>query len=209
MCGAMVNAVLDDRKNQTRRVAKIVKSLPDNKGWDCLQKPGRKECLLLSKDVWSWIPFGGSPIVPYPNIAEFCPYGKPGDRLWVRETWRFDAIDKEIGIKERREDCLQYRADEDFQEVQWIPSIFMPKWACRLWLEITDVKIQRVGKISEEDAAAEGGPKILGFDDGKNSMGWMSYRKWYKDLWDSLNAKRGFGWDKSPWVWVVKFRRLP
>jgi len=91
---------------------------------------------------------------------------------------------------------------------KWRPSIFMPRAACRTKLEITAVRVERLAKISERDAQAEGGPGILGFQGDDKFHGWKTYRAWYKALWENLNAKRGYGWKVNPWVWVITFRRL-
>jgi hypothetical protein len=108
-------------------------------------------------------------------------------------------------------ECIYYRADGECCEqipecccgeigrVPWRPSIHMPRWASRLTLEITEVRVERLQEMTDTDGMREGWQ--CGAD--------LDYlpRLWYRDLWDSLNAKRGHGWDKNPWVWVVSFRR--
>lgn len=156
---------------------------------------GRKtQTRRICKDQQSTNPFKFSESI----AASHCPYGQPGDRLWVRETWQLNG--------NQREDVV-YRATANLHsEIPWKPSIFMPRWASRLTLEITRVRVERVQDISEKDAKAEGTTlnpdyvkqKLYGDQDG----GWtFEYRK----LWDSINAKRGFGWFKNPWVWVIEF----
>ena len=132
-----------------------------------------------------------------------CPHGQPGDQLWVRETWM--AFE---------EDRIHYRADYAFDPkgdeeagITWRPSIFMPRWASRIQLEITDVRVQRVNDISELDAIDEGAgatPTAHLEWDGEP----YEYRKRFHELWDTINAKRGFGWDKNPWVWAITFKRI-
>lgn len=125
------------------------------------------------------------------------------DRLWVRETW----AERLLG------EAASYRADVQDAPIAWRPSIFMPRWASRLTLIVTDVRVERVQEISEEDARAEGCFKGHAsgrvFND-RTSMRlggdeWSSARDWFADLWDSLNASRGHGWDANPWVAALTF----
>ena len=95
-----------------------------------------------------------------------------------------------------------YRADNDpqFEGCRWKPSIHMPKWAARIWLEVTGVRVERVQDISEEDAIAEGIPR--------GAVQYCGHAiRLFRDLWDSINAKRGYPWEVNPWVWVVEFKR--
>jgi len=94
----------------------------------------------------------------------------------------------------------------DAESKNWIPSIFMPRWASRLTLEVTGVRVERVQDISEEDAETEGvEPPMLHPDDPANLD---VARGAFADLWDAINAKRGYGWASNPWVWVVTFTRV-
>jgi hypothetical protein len=115
-----------------------------------------------------------------------CPYGEVGDRLWVRETWK-PCFDDGIGT--------EYRADKRGCCGPWKPSRFMPRNRSRITLEITGIRVERVQDITEADAKAEG------INYGCDSV------DWFQELWNSINAKRGFGWDANPWVWVVEFRK--
>jgi hypothetical protein len=83
----------------------------------------------------------------------------------------------------------------------------MPRWASRINLEITDVRVERLQDITEDDAVAEGVQYFI--TSGKMTRSEMSMRSAFADLWDSINFKRGYGWDTNPWVWVVEFKRLP
>ena len=124
-------------------------------------------------------------------IGEYCPYGKTGDQLWVRETWRVNgnAHDYARAGKE----SVFYRADEDWNvDAGWRPSIFMPRWASRITLEVTDVRVERLQNVSHEDGRAEGFDSLDGF----------------ALLWDRINEKRGYGWHANPWVWAVEFRAV-
>ena len=120
-----------------------------------------------------------------------CPLGQVGDRLWVRETW---AMDNNCGH--------HFRATEpDYKPGAWNPPMYMPHWASRITLEITDVRIQRIAEISNEDCVAEGIPCFP--TDGPD------YQKVrFFDLWDSLYAKKGFGWEANPWVWAITFKKV-
>lgn len=127
-----------------------------------------------------------------------CKYGIAGDRLWVRETWQSAAA---MGVCHASDDYFVYRAtDPDWETCegwQWRPSIFMPRKASRITLEITDVRAERLQDITNKDARAEG-----------LARGTVYPRMWFEDLWDSINAKRGFGWDVNPFVWVITFKKV-
>lgn len=123
-----------------------------------------------------------------------CPYGQPGDRLWVRETWRMNEPPS----------GLIFKADlhpVDYERyAPWRPSIYMPRWASRLTLEITDIRVERVQDISEEDARAEG----LHADSIDSAL---SLCENFSVLWEETNGKGA--WERNDWVWVISFRRLP
>jgi hypothetical protein len=209
----MVRAILDGRKTQTRRVAKPQPPDPADiwaragidYGWFTDDvTPG---VFRVAGPVWAVRETG------YPTQIR-CPYGQPGDRLWVRETFcELSVPDPDTGEVE-----VAYRADDgwihnepDSKEMlpggRWRPSIHMPRWASRIDLEVTGVRVERVQDISGADVFAEG------VDNGKSNpkMGkrWENMQRMaFQDLWDSINKKRGFGWDTNPWVWVVEFRRV-
>ena len=179
----MVKAILEGRKTQTRRV---IKPQPDR--------------------VINGVPFEylGHKYHDASDRAIRCPYGQVGDRLWVRETW---ATQKSIDrfspsyIGNAATVPLWYKADavngRSFIGLgKWRPSIFMPRWASRITLEITEVRVERLQEITFEDFKKEG-IEMDGSWDGS-----------FARLWDSLNAKRGYSWESNPWVWVISFRRL-
>jgi len=124
-----------------------------------------------------------------------CPYGQVGDRLWVRETWHVGLSSH--GVCPGYKADMKYRCGESMPQLfplKWKPSIHMPRWASRILLEITEVRVERLQEITGEDAKAEGAePYGYYFIGG------------FKELWDSLNAKRGYGWETNPWVWVITF----
>ena len=189
----MVRAILDGRKTATRRVV----------------KPQPADDIAPAKFPSGEIAWKSSLRHAHGNTtAHFCPYGKPGDLLWVRETWAAircwedghietpKSIPKDLGAWN-----VAFAADEHPEHVEdrgwsWKPSIHMPRWASRITLEVTGIRVERVRDISEEDAHAEG------FDGSEYTA-----VTWFRNLWDSINAKRGYGWDANPWCWVVTFRR--
>jgi hypothetical protein len=129
-----------------------------------------------------------------------CRLGEVGDRLWVKETWDSDCT---CGSPE----CtgVIYKAGYDGKIIpdKWRPSIFMPRKYSRITLGITDVKVQRLQDITTEDIIAEGIISTLREHDAE-----VDLRDKYKVLWDSINFKRGYGWNTNPWVWVITFKKL-
>ena len=180
--GDMVRAILRGQKTQTRRP---VKPQPD------MVRP-RKRFDDARWKSWS------------------CPLGKPGDRLWVRETF---AYEPDFGVA--------YRADEGdefpgMERQKWTPSIHMPRALSRITLEITDIRVERVQDISEEEARAEG---IEALDGRFVSADLCDTARWYDmsmgdarciyaHLWDALYAAYRLGWSVNPLVWVVTFKRV-
>ena len=120
-----------------------------------------------------------------------------------------DTWPRPIGPQEQRVD---YAADDidraGMRQWGWElrPSIFMPRWASRITLEITEVRVQRVQEIGDEDAQAEG--CAMGYDGPYSFHQGFNFRGGFMALWDSINAKRGFGWDANPWVWAISFKKV-
>ena len=207
----MVRAILEGRKTQTRRV---VKPQP-------YSETAHPKCAAIVRhlqDVF-WAVNWRTPrdvhgkrhyIDRDGNSPYKCPYGQPGDSLWVRETWaahlRWNGV-KPSDIDGDRADFRWYRADGDDiareRPGRWRPSIHMPRWASRLNLLVTDVRVERVQDISPGDAAAEG---IAMRDEMRTDEDWgANMVPDFASLWDSINAKRGYSWEKNPWVWAVTF----
>lgn len=177
MSAPMVRASLNNTKRQTRRIAKLHKSLPNGRGFDCIKNLTSGGLVPIIGGIPQWSPAGGDPYRPYPHIEQCCPYGMPGDRLWVRETWSPDATTmypcpafwyratdtiESDGVhtcppqsKGNYADCLACW-EERHQKFRWRPSIHMPRRASRLTLELTRVRIERLHDITEADAWAEG-----------------------------------------------------
>ena len=192
----MVKAVLAGQKTMTRRVAKF-KPL---EGKDIYQADAHSFLNLTAKGRYP-LPFVGRFITPDHLSVEHLSedlnlaFGNNGDRLWVRETF-----ERELG------DQIFYKADyEDLgDKMKWTPSIFMPRKLSRITLEITEQRIERLQSISDHDLLFEG--IELNFVGANQEL--PQLRREFANLWDKLNAKRGYGWEVNPWVWVISFKRV-
>lgn len=215
---SMVRAILDGRKTQTRRVVKPQPNPVDPRYCGVVAAAFRQ-------GDFAWANKGGSrtisckPNGPTGWAEENSPYGKLGDRLWVRETFSgpycFEAQDGFPAYptsKWGRSSGLWYWADGEPTHGDWTrprPSIHMPRWACRILLEITGVRVERLNDISRDDAMAEG---IVYQPDGGFGLADSTHYNFadprfsYQSLWESINGAGS--WDANPWVWVVEFRRL-
>lgn len=220
--GEMVRAILDGRKIQTRRPVK-----PQPLGGHYVSMADDGIWTVLTEVGW-----GGDFAC---NEIGRCPYGVPSDHLWMRETWcdvrDLLGWDQPGGPPPEGRGCIAFKADgelrqyglmlsppEDFRvadmhrkdEIRWRPSIHMPRWASRITLEVTGVRVERVQEITDADAWDEGawwwryndavGPPLY-IRDGECI-------ECFRELWDAIYAKRGLGWDANPWVWIVEFRPL-
>ena len=180
----MVRAILDGRKTQTRRIVANVQ--PDN----CLtlRKPTKTKCGMHTH------------VIDAPKHG-LCPFGKVGDRLWVREAHAFvpePAYRRSTGITQTVNPNDDYQASiyrENFDRcsggIKWRPSIHMPRWACRIQLEITNARVERLSDISEEDALSEGCAGGIGH---------------FRSVWGGIYGEES--WRSNPWVWVIEFKRV-
>lgn len=187
---SMVRAILDGRKTVTRRIVHGQRAMsstavrfefPGSRaGWaanDAAVRDGWRDMLR-------------------------CPYGAPGDRLWVRETWApFRRYEPGLGVAYAAScddgEFDYWTADGAIERLKikrWKPSIHMPRWASRITLIVIDVRVERLHDITEQDAIAEGVDEV-GFP-----------RETFASLWDGINGKRA-PWKSNPWVWRVEFRR--
>ncbi len=233
--GEMVRAILEGRKTQTRRVM--------------IPQPPHHTWSHYKSDKFNFLSEGGQYIK--------CPYGQPGDRLWVRETWKpgawleddgLIAIDYKASPEITNTSWMQIPDDEDGEKfnnfwlsicdelhksgiepdcdgeyywehgkspLKWRPSIFMPKWASRIALEIVNVRVERLQDISEEDAIAEGCIGLrcehtyseYGCTDCLNT-GWIEPPSLdFMNLWNLINGKK-YPWESNAWVWVIEFKRI-
>ncbi|HDY5311079.1 TPA: morphogenetic protein [Klebsiella pneumoniae] len=189
----MVRAILDGRKTQTRRPVKFPVH-DKNLG-----------CELAGNELAGELSAGN-----YLNSA----FGKPGDRIWVRETFQgplfdYEQMDAYLEDSSRFEtpEFCQYAADgghrPEYQDADdnlrhgWRPSIHMPRWASRILLEITDVRVERLRSMSQDDARAEG---VIA------ASGPMEAGLAFRELWDSIYGEES--WKANPWVWVIEFKRV-
>lgn len=148
----------------------------------------------------------GMPEPEYASLLRCCPYGATGDRLWVREA---HSLRPAVGDPETI--VAAYRATDHECNAPWRPSIHMPRWACRLVLEVTAVRVERLQDISQADAIAEGIERYAAnpsyWRDYGNPTGVMAAASSsYMSLWDSINGAGS--WDANPWVWVIEFKRV-
>ena len=179
----MVRALLAGTKTQTRRVAK---------------HPLAQNLSYIVDIGKGW--FGDEE----GEVQIRCPYGQPGDRLWVRETWA--APHSEDARPPRAIQCdqmrIHYAASEDRGGLLWRHRIHMPRWASRITLEVTGVRVERLQDISEADAMAEGVHYSLLEKIQAGQDRWARHA--YKKLWESIHGPGS--WDLNPWVWVVEFK---
>ena len=185
---SMVNAILKGRKTMTRRVIKV----------NC---SGRAKAVGSSRN-WH---------LADPDVIQACPYGKVGDALWVRETFRqaWKATTYSNGVVYRSDSVKSLGMDEYSNRHKWKPSIFMPRWASRITLEITSVNTERLQDISEEDAVSEGVTRkhTTHWPDGDPGFIDDVGRRNFSALWESINGKGS--WELNPWCWVIEFNRIP
>lgn len=185
--GPMVRAILDGRKTQTRRVIKPQPMLEETE---------------YAADIL--------------HVQHNPPFGI-GQKLWIRETWgvsaqigdifniryKADGLTKDLRVRDW-DGKLFAQLDKAMRQ-GWRPSIFMPKEAARIWLEITDIRVERVQDIGMREILAEG-------VDGDHRQGVAKsaeqLRASFARLWDSINVKRGYSWESNPFVWVIEFRRI-
>lgn len=205
----MVIAILEGKKTQTRRV---INPQPDN-------RPTGHMRFYPNDMAKKRKHYGSEEHMKRGLPVDFSPYGHPGDQLWVRETWALSGNWDDVKISDLPKfgikDNLVYRASEKHPNAEyykWKPSIFMPRWASRITLVVSRIRVERVQEITRDDAKAEGVSGVWRNPPEKEEH----YRRVllnpyvanYSVLWDAINAGRGFGWDVNPWVWVVEFKVL-
>lgn len=206
----MVHALLDGRKSVTRRIVKP-------------QPPAGVLGFAVSTCTLT-------------NLSDYsvrCPYGVPGDRLWVRETWGaadqmyqdHDSDPPRVVAYRATKTAIQFDADPprpiptydrdqwNWDALTWRPSIFMPRWASRITLEVTEVRAERLHEITEADAKAEGVPRDTEpCDHARRSCAEIkclgpTFKCSFANLWEEINGDRA-PWRSNPWVWVVAFKRV-
>lgn len=209
----MVRAILDGRKTQTRRIMKVQPSegfTPMNMALETDYEAHWYTPGVVDKDGYlqpaKHDVFG----VASEDEGYTCPFGAVGDRIWVRETFATLEPGSYEPVKPQQGYCqeLRYAATDrlaksgsDIRGYKWIPSLHMPRWASRITLEITGVRVERLNSISNESARAEGYP-VDREADGGDSDPWL----WFRDLWDGIYPEQSF--KHNPWVWVITFQRV-
>lgn len=143
-----------------------------------------------------------------------CPYGQPGDLLWVRETWgtvpekndiKPSDLDLHTTIFYRANEALWGRKYDEHNCNKWRPSIYLPRWASRIDIEIVDIRVERVQEITHDEALMEGVDPDASYNDHGTGL---IYKDTFAQVWDSINAKRGYGWNANPFCWVVEYRLI-
>lgn len=199
--GDMVNAILEGRKTQTRRLNGFdnINKEPDGYVFDGLN--------IFDENLYACY----TDLKINNSVQVKFPYGQFGDHLWVRETWQgyrqtnieYDEWEEMKTPKDRHEDCYSpvYKADNKFFPEKWFPSIYMPREFSRIDLLIKDIRVERLQDISEEDAIAEGVSDNIEYY-GDDPTGYNLF----KALWHQINGAES--WDENPWVWVIDFERI-
>jgi hypothetical protein len=203
--GDEVRSILSGNKTMLRRVVKIghpgTFGRSDTPGYDWTFR-GNRRGGTRGDGACHWQDFR------HAKMLELCPFGKPGDRLWAKETWQaYEKEPRRFGGNSALSNCMmriyanppiqgesviEYKADIQGKSCgSWRHSVHMPRWASRLVLEVVNVRLERLQGISDSDIKAEGFPSIDAF----------------RKAWDSIYAKRGHGWGQNDYVWVVEFRR--
>lgn len=203
----MVRAILDGRKTQTRRLIKLS------------HERGMINPVVRGRN-------GEISSITCRLAPMLCPFGQPGDRIWVRETFQGPLVSEEL-LEEYRAypekfenpEYCEYSADggprpeycdlDDNLRHGWRPSIHMPRWASRITLEITGVRVERLNDISQEDAQAEG-MELTGWrptysDPDSGGEVWTPYDN-FAQLWESIYGEES--WQANPWVWAISFKRV-
>ena len=229
--GAMVKAIREGRKTQTRRLVRWPRAAHLH-GREPLPERSFADNSFngdLRSDYFHAAYTGGDLGEDVCSTRIDCPYGVVGDRLWVRETWYDDnALRKLEPAPAEPDEFIEYRASHDCRSWEagcpcndeqsrsaWRPSIYMPRWASRITLELTGVRAERLQDISEEDAESEGVTPLtpIGADQPildsprRRTHGTHPHVLAYAVLWDEINGDRA-PWVSKPWVWVVEFRQL-
>lgn len=193
----MVRALLDGRKTQTRRIMKVQPDTPEFGLRRIIESSIANE---IGMYFWSQDDARGIKARSKPFS---CPYGGVGDRIWVRETWaEADAGAPDLKLYRANYPAhvpSHYENVPPAEEIRWTPSIHMPRCASRILLEITDVRVERLNSISEEDAKAEGAPTECCVIGDKHFLG-------FRSLWKNIYGNDS--WQANPWVWVIEFKRI-
>lgn len=225
----MARATWEDRKTQTRRLVKLSGPFGDLPIIDS-QGPhmGYEGQEHDPPYTWTFDHLGKGVICVSQDVK--CPYGKPGDRLWVKEKYSLPYVDDHRTPTEARENdrelnrtsMIWYEGEADQRMGRWRVPRFMPRWASCQLLDVIEIRAQQIQEITSEDAIAEGiwddvipptgsHPPFLGYGHGINDGKCLLYPKpqdAFEKLWDSINAKRGHPWSANDWVWAITYKRI-
>ncbi|WP_165707488.1 hypothetical protein [Pectobacterium polaris] len=201
----MVRAILNGRKTQTRRIIK-------NQPFDRSQYRHDHQIEIISGRAENGDEVDG--LYAYTKStggtwSAKCPFGQPGDRLWVRETSGLQVRRDALGgtgefrvYRASNPDAIRFTtASGKIYQIKWIPSIHMPRYASRILLEITDVRVERLKHIPRDGIIAEGYPAERATDGGEYDP-----LLWYRDLWESLYGEGS--WQANSWIWVIEFKQI-
>ena len=209
--GELVRKILSGEKTQTRRVIKPQPGKEWHPYYGLTEIHGHNSDGELDPSIVKGYGF----CQPDGSEGHVCPYGKPGDALWVRtDHWRADTKGEYDRIWDAGTRILRFHDVDTTDYNDWfgekptgngdwhtLPAFLMPKWACRLRLRVEDVQVECLQEINAEDCKAEGvDPPLL-----RTNSTW---RNDFRDLWNSINVDRGYGWDANPWVWCLTFSLL-
>lgn len=204
---AMVRAISAGMKTQTRRLLE-----PRGLGFIGCCCGGSAARWVAEGDRWHCGTCGGGARLTAKDVEYLrCPYGQPGDRLWVREAWKAHSTFDHLPPRDLPQSHIWYLADSGYKaESRTRASMHMPRWASRITLEITGVRVERLQEISETDAIAEGIEKtahgLWSLYGQADVDGTYSPRASFRALWQSINGPES--WEANPWLWVVEFKRL-
>jgi hypothetical protein len=199
----MVRAILDGRKTQTRRALKVQ---PPTDGHQLLNVMDSTDRRQIGKSHWAVLNAKKTLVIDGHKRFFSCPYGKLGDRLWVREAHAFvpqtayrcsTGIYQQLNPNDNYEACVYRENFDRSRSFSWRPSIHMPRWASRITLEVTDVRVEQLQDVSDSDAKSEG------ITVGKNTPQAVDQ---FCRLWRDINGEES--WSANPWVWVIEFKRV-
>ncbi len=192
----MVPAILDGRKTQTRRVVKPQPPM-GFRAW---------HGLINGYQAWTTHDTQGEKGF---NYEAKCPYGEPGDSLWVREKFTLECPYKHTDGCGNPDHVIYWASERDVVREsitsRWRPSIHMPRWASRITLEVTGVRVEPVQSITPQDIEAEGTSQVWKEAVYINEHKQQRLRD-FRHLWNTINANHGFSWEVNPWVWIIEFQ---
>ena len=202
--GEMVQAILDGRKTQTRRTVNVQPPTDKHQLLNIMDSTDKRQ---VGKSHWAVLNAEKTNVIESDKRYFSCPYGKPGDRLWVRETHAIvprTAYAQSTGVQQvlrpdDSHDAAIYRQgwERSTGGIRWCPSIHMPRWASRITLEITNVRVERLHDITPDDAEAEG---IVITEHTPQAV------QQFSRLWRDINGDNS--WASNPWVWVIEFKQV-